>query len=131
MTCDVGFRAPDPAKCGRDQYIEHVETKLPIENPKMFGLHPNAEINYLTSTGEKLFSTIMTCAGGSGGGGAGNKDDEVKEKIEFFLENCKHFEEPYRLLDLEETAIKLGQTPQVVVCLQECERMNLLLFTIK
>jgi len=61
MTCTVqgGFRSPDPNKFGRDQYIDYVETKLPTENPAMFGLHANAEIGYLTNTGEKLFQTIL------------------------------------------------------------------------
>lgn len=52
----------------------------------MFGLHPNAEINYLTNIGEDLFSTILSCTGGSGGGGGSGKDAAVKEMIERFLE---------------------------------------------
>jgi len=40
----------------------------------MFGLHSNAEIGYLTTMGETLFSTILQCTGGSGGGGGKGKD---------------------------------------------------------
>lgn len=71
MTCTIqgGFRSPDPHKFGRDQYIEYVETKLPTENPAMFGLHANAEIGYLTNTGEKLFVTILQCSGSSSSSG--------------------------------------------------------------
>jgi dynein heavy chain len=61
MTCTFGFRAPDPAKFDRDAYVQYVEEKLPAEVPAMFGLHANAEIGYLTFTGEKLFNTIQSC----------------------------------------------------------------------
>lgn len=40
----------------------------------MFGMHPNAEIGYLTLQCETLFDTILEVEGGSGGGGGGNKD---------------------------------------------------------
>ena len=51
----------------------------------MFGLHPNAEIGYLTNPGENLCFTILACSGGSGGGGASKKDQMVKEIIDRFL----------------------------------------------
>jgi dynein heavy chain len=37
----------------------------------MFGLHPNAEIGFLTSTANELFSTIVSLSGGTGGSDAG------------------------------------------------------------
>jgi len=49
----------------------------------MFGLHPNAEIGYLTTQSETLFSTILSVSGG--GGGAGGADDKVKNIIINFL----------------------------------------------
>lgn len=51
----------------------------------MFGLHPNAEIGYLTTTGEKLFSTILTVQGGSGGG-EGGSENELADKISYYIE---------------------------------------------
>jgi dynein heavy chain len=42
------FKSPDPAKFDFEHYKNYIETKLPIESPLMFGLHPNAEIGYLT-----------------------------------------------------------------------------------
>jgi dynein heavy chain len=38
----------------------------------MFGLHPNAEIGYLTTQGETLFATIQAVSGGSASGGSDN-----------------------------------------------------------
>jgi len=52
----------------------------------MFGLHSNAEIGYLTTLGETLFSTILQCSGGSSGGGGKGKDAAVKQMIDKFLE---------------------------------------------
>jgi len=50
----------------------------------MFGLHPNAEIGYLTTQGESLFSTIAAVSGGSGGGSGDNT--RVKTLINQFVE---------------------------------------------
>lgn len=43
----------------------------------MFGLHPNAEIGYLTTKGENLFDTIQRVSGGGGAAG-GSEEDVVK-----------------------------------------------------
>jgi len=50
-----GFKSPDPMKFDREKYSNHIETALPVEVPQMFGLHPNAEIGYLTTQAETLF----------------------------------------------------------------------------
>jgi len=121
LTLAPGFRSPDPAKFDRSAYIKYVEEKLPVEIPQMFGLHPNAEIGYLTNLGEKLFSTILSCSGGSGGGGANKKDAEVKILIEKFMNDL-----PPEFVMLDLFAKAKDSPPYVVVCLQECERMNTL-----
>ena len=59
LTLAPGFRSPDPAKFDRNAYVKFVDEKLPPEDPRMFGLHPNAEIGYLTTLGETLFDTIL------------------------------------------------------------------------
>lgn len=48
MTMTAGFKSPDPMKFDRDKYEHYIESNLPSEIPQMFGLHPNAEIGYLT-----------------------------------------------------------------------------------
>eukprot|EP00922_Rhytidocystis_sp_ex-Travisia-forbesii_P016898 GHVS01025216.1.p1 GENE.GHVS01025216.1~~GHVS01025216.1.p1 ORF type:complete len:174 (+),score=12.39 GHVS01025216.1:639-1160(+) len=70
-----GFKSPDSAKFDHAQYVKTIEEKLPAESPlvgvdvplhavvrrsfccasQMFGLHPNAEIGYLTQQGEAFF----------------------------------------------------------------------------
>jgi len=92
----------------------------------MFGLHSNAEIGYLTALGETLFSTILQCSGGSGGGGGKGQDAAVKQMIDKFLDTLPQC---FVMLDLFAKAKE--RTPMVVVCLQECERMNTLITTIR
>jgi len=93
----------------------------------MFGLHPNAEIGYLTALGEQLFMNILTISGGaSGGGGGKKKEDIVKEFIRKFLEMLPP---NFSMLDII-GRVKV-KDPYIVVCIQECERMNTLLSTIR
>lgn len=79
ITLAPGFRSPPQDKFDRVAYENYVTEKLPAEDPRMFGLHPNAEINYLTNQGETLFFTILSCTGGGSSAGGGGKDAIVKE----------------------------------------------------
>jgi dynein heavy chain len=126
LTLAPGFRSPPQDKFDRTAYVNYVSEKLPAEDPRMFGLHPNAEINYLTNQGETLFFTILSCSGGGGGGGGGGKDAVVKEMIDKFLDVL-----PQEFVMLDLFAKAKERSPYVVVCLQECERMNTLIFTIR
>merc|ERR1712195_29717 len=124
LTMAPGFKSPDPLKFDRDAYRKYIEEKLPAEEPKMFGLHPNAEIGYLTTQGETLFSTIAEVSGGGAGGGGDTT--KVKQFIAQFLEQLPG---DFNMFDI------MGKTkdrsPYIVVCFQECERMNVLMKEIK
>lgn len=126
LTLAPGFRSPPPNKFNRPEYVKYVDEKLPPEDPRMFGLHPNAEIGYLTNQGETLFSTILQCSGGSGGGGGSSKEQVVNEMIIRFMDTL-----PPQFVMLDIYAKAKERSPYVVVCLQECERMNTLTFTMK
>jgi dynein heavy chain len=112
-------------KFDRDKYSNHIETALPAEVPQMFGLHPNAEIGYLTNQAETLFQMIQQITGGSGGGAAGGSS-KLNEMIILILEKNP---EQFIMIDLFNRATE--RPPFIVVCLQECERMNVLLKEIK
>lgn len=52
-----GFAAPpDLDYSGYHQYVEE---KLPPESPALYGLHPNAEIEFLTVMSNALFRTLL------------------------------------------------------------------------
>ena len=40
-------------------YHEYINTALPPESPHLYGLHPNAEIGFLTATSEKMFKVTI------------------------------------------------------------------------
>lgn len=115
------FRSPDPAKFNYEEYKSFIETKLPVEQPVMFGLHPNAEINYLTSMCDSVFNTIMNISGKVGGGGGSNDDQQFNTLMDYKARLPQDF-------NINEITERIKEkTPNVVVCLQECERMNILL----
>jgi len=124
LTLAPGFKSPDPMKFDREAYRKYIEEKLPTEIPQMFGLHPNAEIGYLTTLSETLFETILSISGGSGSGGG--SDDKVKTIITTFIGNLPN---DFNMREIEEKAKE--RNPYINVCLQECERMNGLLQEIR
>lgn len=91
----------------------------------MFGLHANAEIGYLTTQGETLFQNILQVSGGSSSA-SGLGDNTAKERIDSFLAEL-----PPNFNMIELGARVKDHNPYIVVCLQECERMNILLGTIR
>lgn len=91
----------------------------------MFGMHPNAEIGYLTTMCDTLFGTILEVQGGSSAGGA-KKDDGVMGILMEFKARC-----PVDLNIFDIVAKIKEKTPFNVVALQECERMNVLLGEIR
>ncbi len=72
--------------------FQYIDVALPPESPYLYGLHPNAEIGFLTQTSEKLFRTVLEMQprdGGSGEGTSGSRDEKVLEKRSHSTE--KHF----------------------------------------
>lgn len=52
----------NPAEDGRQvgcSWFQYIDAELPTESPYLYGLHPNAEIGFLTQTSEKLFRTLL------------------------------------------------------------------------
>lgn len=57
---------------------------LPPESPYLYGLHPNAEIDFLTTTSDNLFRTILELMpkdAGSGGGGGPSREEKVPTRV--------------------------------------------------
>jgi dynein heavy chain len=117
LTLQPGFKSPDPAKFERAQYVAYIEEKLPIEQPAMFGLHPNAEIGYLTNLGETLFNTILSVSGASAA--AAGADSGIRGKITNFL---KELPASFNMIEIQMRIEE--KTPYMIVAIQECEKMN-------
>ncbi|XP_074870532.1 dynein axonemal heavy chain 17 isoform X2 [Carettochelys insculpta] len=105
-------------------YHEYIDENLPPESPYLYGLHPNAEIGFLTVTSEKLFRTVLEMQpkeSDAGGGTGVSREEKVKQVLDEIIEKLP---EPFNMLEIVAKAAE--KTPYVVVAFQECERMNIL-----
>lgn len=64
-----GFHSPEPTLLNYDGYSAYIDNNLAGDSPNMFGLHPNAEIGYLTNWTASVFGVILNLGGGDGGSG--------------------------------------------------------------
>ncbi|XP_066917361.1 dynein beta chain, ciliary-like [Clytia hemisphaerica] len=103
-------------------YHMYLDENLPPESPNLYGLHPNAEIGFLTATSDNLFRTLLELqprdSGGSGGGGQ-TREEKVKQVLDEILEKLP---EEFNMVELMTKAE--DRTPYTVVALQEADRMN-------
>ncbi|NXC47688.1 DYH9 protein, partial [Penelope pileata] len=126
------FLAPGfllPGNMDYNGYHQYIDSTLPPESPYLYGLHPNAEIGFLTQTSEKLFHVVLEMQprdSSMGEGGVVTREETVKVLLDEMLE---------KLMDefnIAELMAKVEErTPYVVVAFQECERMNILTSEIK
>ncbi|KAL7886390.1 hypothetical protein AOLI_G00041110 [Acnodon oligacanthus] len=120
---------PAPPDLDYAGYHSYVEERLPAENPSMYGLHPNAEIELMTTTSDSLFRTLLELQPRDSTGGeeaAQSLEEKVKGVLEELLEKLP---EEYNVAEL---LVKTDRrSPYVLVCVQECERMNLLITEIQ
>merc|ERR1719313_1942543 len=76
------FEAPPPS-LSHKQFIEYVEETLTNETPMAFGLHANAEINFMTQQASDLFKKSGELQPrGSGGGGGMTLQEKVKRILD-------------------------------------------------
>jgi dynein heavy chain, axonemal len=106
---------------------------MPPESPPQFGLHPNAEIGYLSNSALALFSTILSISGSadSGGGGGGGVGNVVKQTMMDLTEALPPEFVMVIIMEKAKPLLTQKSGPFVVVALQECARMNALLSEIK
>ncbi|XP_040289656.1 dynein heavy chain 11, axonemal [Bufo bufo] len=122
-----GFRAPP--NLDYVGYHAYIDEMLPAENPVLYGLHPNAEIEFLTVTSDNLFKTILEMQPKDtlvGEGSGMSAEEKVKNIIDEILEKLP---EEYNLLEIMQKTTE--RSPYILVCFQECERMNILMREIR
>jgi dynein heavy chain len=127
MALGPGFKVPDLRAMSYGEVHEYIVSSLPREGPPMFGLHPNAEIGYLTTFADDLLKTIVSLSGGGGGSSKAAAGTGVRATLNDLLERLP---ENFSAIDLEMRAAPLltqKTAPFVLVALQECTRMNELL----
>ncbi|CAG7784872.1 unnamed protein product [Allacma fusca] len=105
-------------------YHSYVDQMLPSESPHLYGLHPNAEIGFLTTTSDTLFKTIFELQprdSGAAGGQSSTKEEKMKQILDDMMDKLP---DPFNMQEIQGRAEE--KTPYVIVALQECERMNVL-----
>ncbi|KAL7699312.1 dynein heavy chain cytosolic putative [Lotmaria passim] len=123
-----GLPVPPPASY--QEYVQWLTTSddFPAESPLLYGLHPNAEINYRTTQADVLFRTINELQPKKHSGGDMLSPQEiVQQKIDEIRERLP---EPHNLQDLAER-LEEDRSPQQHVFYQESERMNILIETLR
>ncbi|KAM7035687.1 dynein axonemal heavy chain 17 [Acridotheres tristis] len=113
-----------PPRLDYEAYHQYIDDNLPGESPHLYGLHPNAEMGFLTVTSDRLFRTVLELqpkeSEAAGGTGA-SREEQVKSVLDEILGQLP---EPF---NMEEMMAKAKEkNPYTVVALQECERMNIL-----
>jgi len=110
-------------------YHTYVDEMLPPESPILYGLHPNAEVGILTVISNELFQTVLEMQpreGGQSGDRASTMEEIVKSSLDEILEKL-----PEEFAMNEIMAKTMERSPFILVCFQECERMNVLVREIR
>uniref|UniRef100_A0A3Q2TME4 Dynein axonemal heavy chain 11 n=1 Tax=Fundulus heteroclitus TaxID=8078 RepID=A0A3Q2TME4_FUNHE len=118
-----------PSNLDYQGYHDFIDEMLPHESPVHYGLHPNAEIEFLTVTSDNLFHTLLELQSPDavmGEGASQTLEEKVKTILDEILEKLP---EEYNMSDI--TSKTAERSPYIVVCFQECERMNMLIFEIR
>lgn len=71
---------PQPPNLEYEGYHTYIDENLPPESPYLYGLHPNAEIGFLTTTSESLFRTVLEMQprdSSAAGSGAASREEKV------------------------------------------------------
>ncbi|CAH1795230.1 unnamed protein product [Owenia fusiformis] len=115
---------PIPPNSDYKAYHNYIDECIPPESPYLYGLHPNAEIEFLTTKSDLLFKTVLEMqprdAAASGGGGA-SREEKIKAILDDIVEKMP---DEFNMLDIMGKVPLEERTPYVVVAFQECERMN-------
>ncbi|KAG9277586.1 dynein heavy chain 11, axonemal-like [Astyanax mexicanus] len=118
-----------PSNLDYQGYHNYIDEMLPHESPVHYGLHPNAEIEFLTVTSDNLFHTLLELQSRDSSLGEGapqSTEEKVKTVLDDILEKLP---EEYNMSDI--TSKTAERTPYILVCFQECERMNMLINEIR
>ena len=124
----VSFMSPAPTTF--EKYIEHIDQNMGADTPIAFGLHPNAEIDFRTTSSNIMFKTLLELQPREAGGsaeGAMSPQQIAEQKAADMLD--KYGE---KMFDTEDLIRGLDeQGPYQNVFIQEMDVMNALLTEMK
>lgn len=108
-------------------YHDYIDKNLPPESPHLYGLHPNAEIEFLTKAAERIFRVVLELQPRDSGaevGDAPSREETLTALLEDLLDRLP---DGFPMAELYARQAPEERSPYAVVVLQECERMNILI----
>ncbi|XP_004619390.1 dynein axonemal heavy chain 8 [Sorex araneus] len=112
-----------PACKTLEQYFEYIQSLPSLDNPEVFGLHPNADITYQSNTASAVLETITNIQPKESGGGMG----ETREAIVYRLSEDMLSKLPpdYIPHEVKARLVKMGHLNSMNIFLrQEIDRMQ-------
>jgi dynein heavy chain len=97
-------------------FVRYISDNLPPESPILYGLHPNAEIGFLSATSETLFKTVFELQpreSGSTGGPVTTREDKIKALVDDIMEKMP---DAFNMIEIMGKVEE--RTPYVVVAFQ-------------
>jgi dynein heavy chain len=115
-----------PQQQSREACVAEIDGMPGIEaqTPEVFGLHPNAEIDYLTNSSKKLWRDLLDLQPRTASGGGGITREDYITSIASDLES--KLPKPFDLNKLRQALEADGFSPVFVVLVQELERWEIL-----
>ncbi|XP_009878765.1 PREDICTED: dynein heavy chain 8, axonemal [Charadrius vociferus] len=106
-----------------EQYFEYIQSLPAMDSPKVFGLHPNADITYQSNTAADILDTITNIQPKESGAGAGETREAIVYRLaEDMLEKLPPDYIPH---EVKARFIKMGQLNSMNIFLrQEIDRMQ-------
>eukprot|EP00911_Craspedida_sp_UC1_P002095 UC1_evm8s1611 len=120
-----GFLLPD--SMDYTEYHEYIDDSLPSESPYLYGMHPNAEIEFLTATAGRLFRVVLELQPKDSGGAEedGNSGPSQQEIIQGLIDDfLEKMPEEFNMYEFAQRMPVEERTPYTVVAFQETARMN-------
>nr|XP_023024309.1 dynein heavy chain 10, axonemal [Leptinotarsa decemlineata] len=112
----------------KDNYIDFID-ELPLTNsPDVFGLHPNAEIGYYTQATKEMWRLLIELQPQTSMSGEGISREEFIDSVAKDI--LKKIPEEYEIWKVKRYFQRM-MSPTVIVLLQELERFNKLINTMR
>ncbi|XP_066913562.1 dynein axonemal heavy chain 5-like [Clytia hemisphaerica] len=123
-----GYTIPKCNKC--DHYLDYIESLPTVDNPEVFGLHPNADITYQSSVAKSCLATILSIQPKDSAATGGETREAVVQRLaDDMLEKLPP---NYLKHEVRSKLQKMGQYQPINIFLrQEIDRMQRVIASVR